>query len=65
MAMNMNENVPFGPFDLYLDSLYVDVSHICGVCGAGYVGIPWGGYCDESLSCACDDGMSLVVRVVA
>ena len=61
--MNINENVPFGPFDLFADSMYEGVSHICGVCGAGYIGVPFAGYCDESLSCAWDDGVSLFVRV--
>ena len=47
-------------FDLYAESLYADVTVICTICGAGYTRIPWGGYCDESMECACDDGYSLI-----
>jgi hypothetical protein len=36
-------------------------NYLCTICDTVYNGLPYAGYCDESLECACDDGQSLVI----
>jgi hypothetical protein len=40
---------------------YSGVFFVCGICGEEYGEEPWGGYCDNSMDCACDGGESLIV----
>ncbi len=40
---------------------YSGVFFVCALCATEYSEEPWGGYCDESLECACDGGESLIV----
>lgn len=40
--------------------MHSQIAYICTLCGAEYIRLPYGGYCDESMKCAADDGEHLV-----
>jgi len=37
----------------------MDTQFYCGLCNTEYTRLPMGGYCDDSLSCALDEGEHL------
>jgi hypothetical protein len=45
---------------LYVLPMTKNMYH-CTICNEDYIGLPLGGYCDNSLECALDEGDSLVV----